>query len=101
QSMVFLADHDKFPSQPKGLREVLKEHGLWQNGLRLDCKDKQCSINACCAQRLLDVQPDFRSQKGRLQEEIECRGHLVLFYPKFHCKLNWMEYYWGWAKHFT
>ncbi|RPA92288.1 hypothetical protein L873DRAFT_1831155 [Choiromyces venosus 120613-1] len=70
QSMVFSADHDKFPSQLKGLREVLAEHGLWQNRLRLDCKDKH---NACCTRYLLD----------------------------FHCELNWIEYYWGWAKHFT
>ena len=42
QSMVFPSAHEKFPNQPKGLREVLKEHGLWRNGLRLDCKDKKC-----------------------------------------------------------
>jgi len=44
QSMSFSADHAKFPNQPKGLREVLKESGLWEPGLRLHCKDKQCSI---------------------------------------------------------
>ncbi|RPA93698.1 hypothetical protein L873DRAFT_1941720 [Choiromyces venosus 120613-1] len=90
QSMVFSADYDKYPNQLKGLREVLKEQSLWQTGLRLDCKDKH---NACCAWCLLDVQPDFQSQKGRLQEEIEHQGHSVVFYPKFHCELNWIEYY--------
>ena len=42
QSMVFPAAHEKFPNQPKRLREVLKERDLWRNGLRLDSKDKQC-----------------------------------------------------------
>ena len=22
-------------------------------------------------------------------------GHGVIFYPKFHCKLNYIEYYWA------
>ena len=121
QSMVFPAAHEKFPNQPKGLREVLKKRGLWRNRLRLDCKDKQfgnckeidkkcativkaqscqkpktecssdqhclpcleassaaplvrkcaqCKIlkshipgNACCALHLLNIQPDFSTQK--------------------------------------
>ena len=36
-----------------------------------------------------------------LVEEIEQRGHLVEFFPKFHCELNWKEYYWGKAKRYT
>jgi hypothetical protein len=37
-------------------------------------------------QHFLQSQPDFRNQKGWLQEEIEAAGHNVIFYPKFHCK---------------
>ena len=36
-----------------------------------------------------------------LEEELVKRGHLVLFYPKFHCELNWIEYYWGDGKRRT
>jgi hypothetical protein len=30
-----------------------------------------------------------------VEEEITQRGHLVMFYPKFHCELNWIKYFWG------
>jgi hypothetical protein len=36
-----------------------------------------------------------------MQELVEGKGHLVVFYPKFHCELNWIEYYWGMAKRFS
>ena len=32
---------------------------------------------------------------------ITSAGHKVLFYPKFHCELNAIEYYWGAAKRYT
>ena len=38
---------------------------------------------------------------SRLQEEIDARGHKVIFYPKFHCELNPMEPYWCKAKWYT
>ncbi|RPB02022.1 hypothetical protein L873DRAFT_573278 [Choiromyces venosus 120613-1] len=58
-------------------------------------------IIACCARRILSLQYDFLNQKGKLQEMIEATGHTVLFYPKFHCELNWIEYYWGQVKRYT
>jgi hypothetical protein len=33
----------------------------------------------------------FLKSKGWLQEEVEVAGHHVLFYPKFHCELNFIE----------
>ncbi|RPA94229.1 hypothetical protein L873DRAFT_1702085, partial [Choiromyces venosus 120613-1] len=32
---------------------------------------------------------------------IENTGHLLTFYPVFHCEINFIEYYWGAAKQFT
>jgi len=33
-----------------------------------------------------------------LQEGIEARGHLILFYPKFHCEHNLIEFFLGCCK---
>ncbi|KAA8893418.1 hypothetical protein FN846DRAFT_914062 [Sphaerosporella brunnea] len=41
------------------------------------------------------------SQRSRIEEIFEDAGHLVMFYPKFHCELNWIEYYWGAYKHYA
>ena len=101
----------------KGLRIVLQERGLWPNGQKFLT---QCSIpganpgdrklnpacrhatNAnCCARALLSSQPDFQAQKCQLQETLEAAGHQVIFYPVFHCELNFIEYFWGRAKLYT
>ena len=91
QPMVFPMDHPTNPDQPKGIKQVLTEQGPWRRGLLLDCKKpKICSVDSidCCAQRLLSQQPNFLEQKSSVQEVIEAAGHLCIFLPKFHCKLN-------------
>ena len=52
----------------------------------------------CCARKVLAMEQDFREQKGQLTEELESRGQVVLFLPKFHCELNPIEPYWCQAK---
>ena len=52
----------------------------------------------CYCRRLLFSQPNFILQKSQLEELIESHGHLCDFYPKYHCKLNFIEQYWGAAK---
>jgi hypothetical protein len=37
-------------------------------------------------------------QKSLVQEVIESAGHFCLFLPKFHCELNFIEYFWGMVK---
>ena len=88
---------------PIGIRQTLVERGLWPGrGLRLECgKGQHSSDNSCCARKLLGAQPDFASQRGYIQEKIEERGHLVMFYPKFHPELNFIEYFWAAAKRFA
>lgn len=41
----------------------------------------------------MSKQPDFQGQRGRLQEEVQANGNLVIFYPRFHCELNSIEQY--------
>lgn len=101
QSMVFPNNHPVFPGQPKGIRQVLLERGIWRQGLNLDCKPKCPPEGNCCARNILSMQEDFRAQKGKVQEVVESRGHVCLFYPKFHCELNFIEPYWGAAKRYS
>lgn len=86
----------------KGIRQILIERALWPaTGLKLQCKSNNHNGQLCCARQLLGSQCDFQAQKGLIQEAIEARGHLVMFYPKFHCELNFIEYFWASCKRFT
>lgn len=88
----------------KGMQCILEERGLFiAANLRAECPGFKCpnpkDPNAmCCCQRVLFNQPDFQAQKSHLEEVITDAGHLVIFYPKFHCELNFIEMVWGAAK---
>jgi hypothetical protein len=49
---------------------------------------------------MMEHQPDFKEQKSLVQEVIECAGHLCILLPKFHCELNFIEYFWGTVKRY-
>jgi hypothetical protein len=102
QKMVFGPENPGLCGQPKGIKQVLDERGLWPEGrFRLKCAnaDSHSGLD-CCAQRLLSSQPDFREQRSTVQEVIEEAGHICLFLPKYHCELNFIEYFWGAVKHY-
>ena len=67
-----------------GIRTVLKERNLWQ-----------ADFNLTQAKECLASQPDFSCGKIWLEEVLEIRGHKMLFLPKFHCELNWIEMVWA------
>ena len=46
-------------------------------------------------------QRDFQEQKGRLEEELQAAGQLVIFYSKFHRELNFIERFWCAVKWYT
>jgi hypothetical protein len=81
--------------EPKGLKIVLEERGLWQPGLRLECKDQKNNSckdgKACYARNVMASQPDFKAQCCLLEELLIERGHLSIFYPTFHYELNYIE----------
>ena len=99
QDMIFLPDHPQYPNEPKGIKAVLSEQGLYCAQLRGKCK-KKCDPKStiCCNKRILELQPDFCAQKSLVQETIEAAGHLCIFLPKFHCELNFIEFFWGAVK---
>lgn len=106
QSMVFSPNHPTYPNKPKGMKQVLIERGLWYDGLVGHCQLCKLKIDDitrtdCCMQKILSLQEDFKVQKSQLQEEIEKRGHKCIFYPKYHCELNFIEMYWGAAKRYA
>jgi len=53
----------------------------------------------CCITGTLSQQQDFLDEKPFIQTYIEAQGHICMFLPKFHCELDPIEMYWGWAKH--
>ena len=89
---------------------------FWNLGLGLQCQidnpnpnkktkripNPNCLLGGeCCATAVLSAQEDFKSTRSRLQEIVEDAGHIFILYPKFHCELNWIEYYWGRRKYFA
>ncbi|EIN05877.1 hypothetical protein PUNSTDRAFT_115780 [Punctularia strigosozonata HHB-11173 SS5] len=86
--------------RPKGLEQVLAERGFDVKGMQAKCSPVCPWENEqCCMARLLSKQDDFRNQVSLLEKKITERGHLCMFLPKFHCELNPIEMYWGWAKY--
>jgi transposase len=43
-------------------------------------------------------QPDFTEVESLLEIECKARRFKVVFLPKFHCELNFIEMCWGYAK---
>jgi hypothetical protein len=103
QSFYFPDNHPSYPGWFKGMEQIICERSLWpEAGLPTECSGRTHPASEgqaiCCCRHLLYTQPDFLSQKPLIQEHIELRGHLCNFYPKYHCKLNFIEQYWGAAK---
>lgn len=91
------------PGRFKGMATILWEHGLINEAnLRAECKGFNClpGATACCCRRALFNQPDFLAEKSILENTCEVRGFRVLFLPKFHCELNFIEQCWGAAKRY-
>jgi hypothetical protein len=87
----------------KGIRTILTEPQVWVRGLKLmrqPCRqhDPPDDNLACCARRALSDCPDFQEDCCWLEETLKARNHKLLFFPKFHCELNFIEMIWGYAK---
>jgi hypothetical protein len=96
--------------QRKGITRILNERKRQNMPKILECKSCKNEKKArgstaeskertdCCLKVMLANEPDFQAQKCALEELITDRGHLCIFYPKFHCELNYIEMFWGHVK---
>lgn len=90
----------------KGMAVILEEHGFVNmSQLRAECKGFKCApilepgqVQNCCCRRILYNQPDFVDIPSVLETRCKYLGVSVLFLPKFHCELNFIEQCWGYAK---
>ena len=83
----------------KGVRSILMERGKWRADLNLKCKECHLDPNfACCGRRMLSLEDDFKAQQGWLAETATTLGVSIIFLPKFHCELNFIEMIWGYVK---
>ena len=100
--MNFPSNHLKYPNKPKGMKQILTKCGLLRPRLLMQCKKPTCDPNAtsCCAKCILDLQPNFQEQKSLVHETIEAAGHLCIMLPKYHCELNFIEFFWGAMKRY-
>jgi hypothetical protein len=75
QSLYFPPDHPR-AGIFKGMAIILKERGY---------------------RRMLYNKPDFVGVESLLETHCKSRGYGVIFLPKFHCELNFIEQCWGYA----
>ena len=83
------------------MMRILNECGLAKEAkLNAECKGFKCKKNAtnCCQWHVLYNQPDFVDQESMLEITCKAQCFKVVFLPKFHCKLNFIEQCWGHAK---
>lgn len=85
----------------KGMSNILEEQAYGDvSKFRAECPRFKCDpgANRCCCWRMLYNEPDFIEGKSLLEGLCHASGFDVLFLPKFHCELNFIEMCWGHAK---
>jgi hypothetical protein len=93
---------------PKGVKQILQERECYIEKTKFKCTPRcpeplsypipASAKPPCCLARILSNHKDFFEQRSAIETLIEGRGHKCLFLPKFHCELNPIEMYWGYAK---
>jgi hypothetical protein len=101
QCLYWPNDHER-AGVFKGMAAILEERGFTDaHKLKAQCKDFKCKKDetTCCCCRILYNEPDFVNVPSVLETFCKTRGYHVIFFPKFHCELNFIEQCWGFAKH--
>lgn len=114
---VFLFDHSsghrKMPDDglvahrmnrsPDGCQPFMR-NGIGRRGAEAICRERNLFYEGMTLAQMITVlsnQPDFLNQKTIVEEVIQDAGHHVLFIPKYHCELNFIEMNWAKAKRKT
>jgi hypothetical protein len=79
--------------KPKGMEQVLRERGLWIQGMKGNQMDPLMDPQAVLAKC-----PDFVNQKTCLELLGDRIGVEIIHLSKFHAECNPIELHWGWAK---
>ncbi|KAF9494263.1 hypothetical protein BDN71DRAFT_1483126 [Pleurotus eryngii] len=102
QDFYFPEGHDH-AGQFKGMAAIIEERGFSD----IAKKKAQCGksfsncpegATDCCCHWFLYNQPDFMHVESLLKQDAKAMGFRVIFLPKFHCELNFIEQCWGYAK---
>ncbi|KAJ7061623.1 hypothetical protein C8F01DRAFT_1286424 [Mycena amicta] len=105
QSFYFPTGHP-LACQFKGIKHILTERGHNVAGKKLQCNSKRWTAcedhtsRSCCQRRMLYNEPDFVHIPSRLEKLAEELGTRVIFSPRFHPEVNFIEQCWGNGKHF-
>jgi hypothetical protein len=103
EQQFYHPDSHELAGQFKGMATLLEERGF-QN---VKSKKAQCGKKfmdcpegpaTCCCRRIMYNQPDFMNVESLLEITVKARGFKVLFLPKFHCELSFLEQCWRYAK---
>jgi hypothetical protein len=101
QPLYFPDNHPKHPGHFKGMTELLRERGFdAPERLKAQCKGFKCDpgVANCCQRRILFNEPDFARVPSIAERFCSARGYQVVFLPKFHPELNFIEMCWGYGK---
>jgi hypothetical protein len=103
QAFYWRADSGPHGGQFKGMAIILEERGFKEaSKMKAQCKKKFADCppgqKQCCCRHTLFNQPDFANVETILEMDARAKGYCVLYLPKFHCELNFIEQCWGYAK---
>lgn len=74
----------------KGMKIILEERGINTMGM-----------NAAKMREALSQHEDFKNQSTLVEEKVCSRGHMCIFFPKFHCEMNPIERCWCHTKKYS